>query len=239
MIPVILRMKYTFRRRRTISFCMGVALPLCSALAVAQNRSMDCTRDPRTHVKLAEGDQGSPTHLQLARKIAGGASVDLNVCDAELTIKGGKDDLLHVSVDFDNGMPKLPAADYLQAFDVTPQSVDLKLYLPKRPRAKVIIELPARTPVTQVNLVRGDLSFETDRISGDRGINVVFGHVDVFGNEDSYKTLQTTVLLGSYHDHRQRKKDAYGMFSETLSGTGAGSIAINVVKGSLDLKAWD
>ena len=218
---------------------IAAALFVCGTGAVAQTGSMDCTRDPSTHVKLAGGDQSSPTHLQLARKISTGAYFDLNVCDAELTIKGGKDDMLRVSVDFDSGAPKLPAADYLQAFDVTPQNVNLKLYLPKRPRAKVIIVLPTSIPKTQVNLVRGDLSFETDRIYGERRINVVSGHVDLLANEDSYKTLETSVLLGSYHDHRQRKRDAYGMFSETLSGTGAGSIDVNVVKGSLDLKAWD
>jgi hypothetical protein len=45
--------------------------------------------------------------------------------------------------------------------------------------AKAVIVVPARTPELQVNLVRGDLSFETDRIAGEHRINVVSGHVDV------------------------------------------------------------
>ena len=219
--------------------CLLAGLLLFAEHALAQHESMDCTREPSTHLKLAEGDQSSPTHLQLSRKIATRASIDLDVCDADLTIKGGKDDLLRVSVDFENGAPKLPVGDYLQALTVTSDTANVKLYLPKQPRAKVIIVVPANTPGTQLNLVRGDLSFETDRISGERRINVVSGHVDILGNTDSYKTLHASVLLGSYHDHRQPKESAHGIISKSLSGTGAGSIEINVVKGSLDLKAWD
>jgi hypothetical protein len=218
---------------------MVAGLVLFGERADAQHQPMDCTREPTAHVKLAEGDHADATHLQLSRKISNGASLDLDVCDADITVKGGKDDLLRISVDFEAGAPKLPARDYLQALDVTPDSVNVKLYLPKQPRAKVIIVVPANMPRTQINLVRGDLSFETDRIPGERRINVVSGHVDVLGNADSYRTLHASVLLGSFHDHRQPNESAHGMVSRSLSGTGAGSIEINVVKGSLDLKAWD
>lgn len=87
--------------------------------------------------------------------------------------------------------------------------------------------------------MRGDLSFETDRIAGERKINVVSGHVEILGNADSYKILRVSVLLGSYHDRRQSNESAYGMVSKSSTGTGAGSIDVNVVKGSLDLRAWD
>jgi hypothetical protein len=232
-------MKGLFRIPKTVWYCMVAGLLLFGEHAAAQRQSMDCTREPTTHVKLAEGDQGNASHLQLSRKVSAGTSLNLDVCDADLTVKGGKDDLLRVSVDFEAGAPKLAAGDYLQALDVTPDSVTVKLYLPKQPRAKVIIVVPANTPRTQINLVRGDLSFETDRISGERRINVVSAHVDVLGNADSYRTLHSSVLLGSYHDHRQPNESAHGMVSKSLSGTGAGSIEINVVKGSLDLRAWD
>ena len=200
---------------------------------------MDCTMEPTTHVKLTNGDESSATHLQLSRKVATRASMNLDVCDADLTVKGGKDDLLRVSVDFESGAPKLAVGDYLHALDITPESVNVKLYLPRKPRAKVIITVPANTPRTQVNLVRGDLSFETDRIPGERRINVVSGHVEVLGNADSYSTLHASVLVGSYRDHRLPNESAHGMISKSVSGTGAGSIEVNVVRGSLDLRAWD
>ena len=86
---------------------------------------------------------------------------------------------MRVSVDFGNSTAKLRAGDCLRALDVTLEAVEVKLYLPKRPRAKAVIVVPARTPELHVNLVRGELSFETDRIAGEHRINVVSGHVDV------------------------------------------------------------
>jgi hypothetical protein len=207
--------------------------------ALSQSESMDCTKVPKTHVALAQGDQNSASHLQVIRKIATGASVNLDLCEADLTIKGGKDDLLRVAIDLDNRAPKFLAGDYLQALDVTPQGVTVKLYLPKRPRAKVIVVLPAATPSLQLNLVQGNLSFETDRVAGEGRINVVSGHVDVLANEDSYTALHASVLLGGFHDHRHVPDEAHGIVSKSLSGKGKGSIDVNVVRGSLDIRAWD
>ncbi len=102
----------------------------------------------------------------------------------------------------------------------------MKLYLPKLPRAKVVVLIPATTPKLEINLVRGDLSFETDRIAGERNINVVSGHVDLLGNADSYTTLHASVLMGSFHDHRYGRDDEHGIVSKSLSGTGKGSIEI-------------
>jgi hypothetical protein len=128
---------------RLLWCCAVAGLLLFVEQAIAQNQSMDCTSEPTTHVKLAEGDESGPTHLQLGRKVSNGATIDPDVCDADVTVKGGKDHLLRVSVDFEKGAPKLPAADYLHALDVTPEYVRLKLYLPKQPRAKVVIVVPA------------------------------------------------------------------------------------------------
>jgi len=55
--------------------------------------------------------------------------------------------------------------------------------------------------------------------------------VDLLGNADSYATLHASVLMGSFHDHRQRRDDEHGIVSKSLSGTGEGSIEIDVVKG--------
>ena len=142
-------------------------------------------------------------------------------------------------MDFETGEARTPVVDYLRALETTPQAVNLKLYLPKRPRAKVLIVIPATAPKLQVNLVRGDLTFETDRISGERRINVVSGNVEILANADAYATLHASVLLGSFHDHRPPREDNHGIISQSLSGTGKGSIEVNVVRGSVDLKAWD
>lgn len=229
----------TFRGQKPVLCYVFASLLSYGGYALAQHKPMDCTRAPTTHVKLAEGDQSSANHLQVSRKVTTRASVDLDVCAAAVTIKAGKDDLFQVTVDFENAAARLPASDYLQELDSTEQAVYVKLYLPKSPRAKVVVVIPATTPKLDVNLVRGDLSFETDRIAGERKINVVSGHVDLLGNDDSYGTLHASVLMGSFHDHRQGRDDGHGMVSKSISGKGKGSIEINVVRGGIDLKAWD
>ena len=206
---------------------------------MAQSKSVDCTAAPKSHVQLAETDQSGKAHLKLARKVDIRTSVDLEVCDADLRIKGGTDDFLRITVEFDKGTPNLPAGDYLQALDVGPEAVTVKLHLPMRPRAKVLVVVPLSTPGLQLNLVRGDLSLETDRIAGERRINVVSGHVEVLANPDSYGALHASVLLGGFHDRRKGGEESHGMVSKSLTGTGRGSIEVNVVRGSLVLAAWD
>ena len=65
------------------------------------------------------------------------------------------------------------------------------------------------------------------------------GHVDVLANEDSYRTLHASVVLVSFHDRRHAPDEAHGIISKSLSGTGEGLMDVNIVKGSLDLRAWD
>jgi hypothetical protein len=199
---------------------------------------MDCTSLPKSHVALAEGDENSPNHLKVQRKLQMGIPVDLEICDADLTIKGSKDEFLRISVDFDNNSPGSLPGDYIEALDTT-QMATVKLHLPKRPRAKVIIAIPTGVTTLKLNLVRGDLSFETDRIRGDCKINVVFGHVDLLANEDTYSVLNLNILMGSFRDHRKGGEQAQGMVSKSLVGTGRGSIDLNVVRGSADVRAWD
>jgi hypothetical protein len=102
-----------------------------------------------------------------------------------------------------------------------------------------VVAVPAVTPDLEVNLVRGDLSLETARIGGERKINVVHGNVELLGNPDSYNSLNVDIVMGSFHDHRKNGEDHRFMVSQSLSGTGKGSIEINVVMGRVDVKAWD
>jgi len=236
---VFVAMNQSLRLRTITEWLAFAALVLCGRSGVAQSQSVDCTTAPKNKVQLAETDQNGKTHLQLARKVDIPASVDLEVCDADLTIKGGKDNFLRITVDFDKGTPSLPAGDYLQALDVGPETVNVKLQLPKRPRAKVLVVVPPSTPRLQLNLVRGDLFLETDRIAGERRVNVVSGHVEVLANPDSYEALHASVLWGSFHDRREGGEEGHGMVSKSRTGTGKGSIEVNVVRGSLVLAAWD
>lgn len=226
------------QRLQIAGILTGLLLLLCMQ-ATAQQQSMDCTKTPKDHVQLGAGDVNGANHLDVMRKVPEGAALDLQVCDADLTIKGGKDDQIRIVVDFEQGNAKLLPGDYLQALDITPQTATVHLYLPKQPRAKVILVVPPSTRNLQLNLVRGDLSFETDRISGQRKINVVTGHVDMLANADAYGSFNVSVVMGSFHDKRPGGESAHGMISKVLSGTGKGSIELNIVRGSLDVRAWD
>lgn len=224
--------------RLGISFAC-VALLYCG-LANAQDQSMDCSSAPaKTHVTLAKDDQNAPNLLKVARKLPMGVPVDLEVCDADLTIKGSKDELLRITVEVGDHTPGFLPGDYLQTLDVNSQAAIVKLHLPKHPSSKVIIEVPSGAPSLKLNLVRGDLSFQAERVRGERKINVVSGRVELLSNRDTYSILNLNVLIGSYHDHRPGGEQAHGIVSKSLSGVGRGSIDLNVVRGSVDVRAWD
>ena len=220
-------------------YCILAGWFLLAGRAFAERQSMTCNGAmPSNHIALAEGDQNSANHLQLNRKIAPTAPVEIDVCAADLTVVGSKSGLLEVSMDLANTAPKVTAVDYVQNLNVAAERAQLQLRLPRAVRAKVVVAVPVATAQLTVNLVRGDLTLETDRITGDRKINVVHGHVEIEGNPDSYATMHVDTLLGSFYDHRAGH-EFHGVLSQSLTGTGKGSVEVNVVSGRVDLKPWD
>jgi hypothetical protein len=209
--------------------------------AHAQSTSMNCADSEQISqpAKLAQGDQNTAGSLQLTRKIASEGSLDVEVCFAELTILGGKDDLMRITATLPNPAANKTAGDYLQRLDVTEHGAGIQLHLPKNTHAKVVVVVPATMSSLKVNLIGGSLYFRTDRIRGERAINVVSGHAALLGNADSYKDLRVNVAFGSFHDHRDGTSGHGVMISKLLTGTGSGSIAISVEKGRIDLKPWD
>jgi hypothetical protein len=227
------------RQNALLLYCISAACLLLAGHGFAESKSMDCGDDsPKTHVEPAAGDQNSGTHLQLSRKISTAASIDIDVCSADLTVVGSKSDALQITLDIANPTPKMTAVDYVWKLDVNSGEVKLQLRLPKHAQAKVVVAVPAGTLDLKVNLVRGDLTFETDRIGGDRDINVVHGHVDIEANPDSFASMKVNTVMGSFHDHRLNKS-AHGLVSQSVEGTGKGAVNVNVVMGSIDLKPWD
>ena len=238
-ITVYIIMESDLRCRKALLYCICASWFSLAGPAFAERQSMTCNGEmPSSHIALAEGDQNSANHLQLNRKIASTAPVEIDVCAADLTVKGSKSGLLEVSMDLANTAPKVTAVDYVQSLNVAAERAQLQLRLPRRVRAKVVIAVPTTTPGLTINLVRGDLALETDRINSDRKINVLHGHVEIEGNPDSYATMHVSALMGSFHDHRSGQS-ATGAMSQSLTGTGKGSIEVNVVWGSVDLKPWD
>ena len=204
---------------------------------MSDDHSMNCTGEvPATHAQLAEGDQSTANHLELNRKVGTQASVDLDVCAADLSIVGGSGDNFRLTVDTADGSTP---GNYLHTLDVTTHDVTLRLALPKHSGAKVVVTLPAAVSELRVNLVRGELHFETNRIGGDRSINVVSGNVELLANPDAYESLDVNVVMGHFINHSANQHGRGVLVSKSLSGTGKGSIDINVVKGGVDLKGSD
>jgi hypothetical protein len=222
-----------------VMFRSFVLILLLAGGAAAQTAPMHCDSEPlRQHATLMHGDQNAVRHLDLNRSIPPSGEIDLDVCFADLTVSGGKDDKLHVSVVFENPEVNHMAIDYLQGLEVSEQGVRLQLHLPASVRARVAVVVPSSTAKLKVDLVRGGISFRTHQIRGDREINLSSGHVMVLGNADSYASMQVAVGFGSFHD-RRTGASAHGVISRALAGTGSGSIAVNVARGSAEVKAWD
>jgi hypothetical protein len=231
-------MKISPHQKPTVVLLLLSASFLLAGRALAEGHdSMNCPGTlSESHAPLAEGDQNSATHLQLARKIDAGAEFDLDICAADVTLTGSTDNTMRVTVDLENPSQQHTAVDYLQKLDVTSSQVKLQLHLMHALRAKVTIELPAATPELTANLGRGDLTLVADRIAGRRQtINVGYGHVEFQGNADSYEGLEVNIGLGSMHDRRKDGQSHHFIVARSFEGTGKGEIVVNVGMGSVDL----
>jgi len=220
------------------------AFLLCGGWVVAETTLMGCERPSMGHVELAKWDQSDGRHLDVIREVGVGAAIAVDICYADVTVRAGKDNLLKMVVDFDNGVPKMAPVGYLQEMNVQSQAVSIKLPLPERPRAKVILVIPATTSSLQLKLGRGDLKFDADGTAGERKIKLLSGHIDILASPDSYLTLQAHVSKAKLYDRQSagekaHKKKAHKLTSKLITGTGQGSIEIEVVRGRVDLWAAD
>jgi hypothetical protein len=218
-------------------YCLLAISPLLAQSAFAEDHdSMNCPGSlPATHATLAEGDQNSVSHLQLTRRIETGAEFDVDICAADVTLTGGANDTLRITVDLENPSQQHTTADYLQKLDITPTHVKLQLHLMHALHARVTIELPAATPELTLNLGRGDLTLVADTIGGERKINVGYGHVNFQGNADAYESMNVNIGLGSLHDNRKDGQNHHFIVARSFEGTGKGSIEMNVGMGGMDL----
>lgn len=225
------------RLQKSTLCCLVAGVLLFGGSAFAGTDSMSCnTNLPSSHVELAEGDQNSAGHLQLSRQIAAGAEVDLNLCSGDLTLVASKSGSLGVTVDLGQPSGQHMAGDYLEILEITPHKARIGLHLPRSVRAKVIVEIPVVAPELEVNLARGDLTLAANQVGGERRINVGYGHVEFRGNDDTYQSLEINVGLGSLHDHRKGGDSHHFIVAHSFSGSGKGSIEINVGMGHVDLE---
>ncbi len=183
------------------------------------------------------GDVLEPRHLEIARPFTGTGSLNVSVCNARLVVHtkpGAKD--LRISVEMGD-KPDKAAADYIHIFRVAPDNGVIHLKFPNDSHAVVTLTAPMNQGLdSQFNLGNGDLNFDAIGSSGERQINVGYGHAKLLVEGDkSYSDMQVNIGMGSLHDHRPGGHDGHFVVSKRYSGSGVGSLQVNVGMGSLDI----
>lgn len=204
--------------------------------------NMNCDGDP---VAVADrqyqpqaGDVLEPRHLDIARPFTGTGKLNVSVCNAQFAVRvkpDAKD--LRVSVELGDKSGK-QAVDYIHILRVDPENVTIHLKFPSDSHAVVTLTVPMNKGLeSQFNLGKGDLNFNAIGSTGERQINVGYGHAKLLVEEGnkSYSDMQVNIGMGSLHDHRPGGHDGHFVVSKSYNGTGIGSLQVNVGMGSLDI----
>jgi hypothetical protein len=235
------------------SFCYTLALILATTLTAyaaqadthskSQSESMDCGEfdKPITTPDYisSPSDILHPHHLELTRPFAANAKLKLHICRADLRVNiqpDAKEIKLTVALNPQSGTYTI--ADYIQTIRVQPDKGVINLNFPKAAHATVTITLPmGLNSDNEINLGYGELNFNAAGSAGHREINVGMGHMQLLLDQDkSYSKLQVNVGMGTLHDHRPGGSDGHFTVTKNYTGTGAGSLEINVGMGSLDIR---
>jgi hypothetical protein len=232
-------MRRTFVRlgHDLLRFHVLAAFLLLSGAAFAATDSMSCNVSlPSKHVELSRDDRNTSSELKLARPIAAGAQIDLDVCSGDVGLIASKDGSLHMIITLLQPTAQHMAGDYLEALEINPNKATVHLHLPKAAHAQVTLEIPITVPGINVNLARGRFMLRADQLGGQRMINVGYGEVKLVGGDDAYQSLEVNVGLGSLHDHRQGGEDHHLIVAHSFAGSGKGEIQVNVGMGHVDLE---
>lgn len=228
--------------RRTI--CLSVLMILAGGILHADDQQAGnnaCDGKPLTaadrEYQQQAGDVLEPRHLEIARPFSGTGKLTINICDAQLVVRARPDAKdLKISVELGN-KSNVPAVDYIHVLKVAPDNGVVLLKFPDDSHAVVTLTVPMKEGLeSEFNLGKGNLNFDAIGSAGGRQINVGYGHAKLLVEGDkSYSDMQVNIGMGSLHDHRPGGHDGHFVVSRNYSGTGDGSIQINVGMGSLDI----
>jgi hypothetical protein len=183
------------------------------------------------------GDVLESRHLEMIRPFTGTGSLNVSICNAQLRVRTKPDAKeLKISVELGDKADK-PAADYIHILRVAPDNGVIHLKFPSDSHAVVTLTVPMNKGLeSQFNVGKGDLNFDAIGSAGERQINVGYGHAKLLVEGDkSYSDMQVNIGLGSLHDHRPGEHDGHFIVSKSYSGSGVGSLQVNVGMGSLDI----
>jgi hypothetical protein len=239
------------------SLCYNLALILAATITAhaaqpnsnsqtdskSQSESMDCGDNDKpitTHdYTSAPGDILQPHRLELTRPFDASAKLKLHICRANLRINIEPDaKQIKLIVVLNSESDSYTVANYIQTIRVQPDKGVIQLKFPKAAEASVTVTMPmGQNSDNEINLGYGDLNFNAARSAGHREFNIGMGHMQLLLDQDkSYSKMEVNVGMGTLHDHRPGGSDGHFTFSKKYTGTGSGSLEINVGMGSLDIR---
>ena len=213
----------------------AAALAATGRTCLADENSCGGQSKPSTY-HAQPGDVSDSTHLDVSRSLAGTDAIEINVCNGELRIEPANSEALRVQVSSPGADQSL--ARYLQDFEVSGGKAILSVRIPGKYHPVVTITVPDRLKQqSEINLGAGTLLLHKDSLKGNWEVNVGAGKLVVFLNGDSdYATLEANVGMGSFKDERGGGKNRYTVISRSMSGSGSGTVELNVGAGEIDLK---
>jgi hypothetical protein len=222
--------------------CVAALLILAAGVQARAQKTdnMSCDGKPVTDRQYQQeaGDVLEVRHLEIVRSFSGTGKLDVSVCNARLQVRTQPDaHELKLSVEMDAQSGSKPAADSIHIFRVTPDDGVIHLKFSDDSHAIVTLVVPMNHGLdSQFNLGKGDLNFDAVGSAGDRQINVGYGHAKLLVEGDkSYSDMEVNIGMGSLHDHRPGGHDGHFVVNKNYSGSGTGSLQINVGMGSLDI----
>ena len=217
---------------------LGLVL-LASGVVLRADDNTNCNGEPVTDRQFQPqpGDVLEARHLEIARTFTGTGTLNISVCNADLRVRAlpdAKELKLSVELEEKTGSP---ASDYIHILRVAPDNAVVHLKFPGNSHAEVTLTVPMNAGLTsEFNLGKGDLNFDAIGSAGQRNINVGYGHAKLLVDGDkSYSSMQVNIGLGSLHDHRPGGHDGHFVISRNYSGSGDGTLQVNVGMGSMDI----
>jgi hypothetical protein len=219
---------------------LALALAVPSHAEQKNPDNLNCDGEPIAEHQFQpqSGDVVAARHLEFIRPFSGQGKLRVSICNADLHVRtnpSAKEMRLMVHMDSQPGGH--PAADYVHIFRIDPDDGVIHLKFAEDAHASVTLVVPMSTgSENEFNLGRGDLIFDAIGSGGERQFNVGMGHMKLLVDGDkSYSGMEVNIGMGSLHDHRQGGQDGHFVVSRNYSGSGDGSLEINVGMGSLDI----
>jgi len=198
----------------------------------------DCGKETQlSHYQPQPGDSADSTRLRASRKIPGSDAIEINVCSGELRLdRSGESDVLRIEISSPGADQSL--AHYLQDFETSGKNAVVSVRIPSKYHAVVTILMPKMSGIkSEVNLGAGTLLLHAGVLRGDRELNLGAGKAVLYLDGDrDYASLQANVGMGKMKDNRPGGHSAYTVISRSLTGSGQGSLQVNVGAGELDLE---